>query len=569
MGEVPIPRLETGDCTDVICVRASRFWEFYDIHDETKLLHADLVLIDEEGNSIHAQMYKEAYLKFKSAVHEGGVYNLSYFWVKKASNNYTPVINDIALNLSEWTQIEEVVEIPPAFPCITYSLTPIEEVPSRVNYTEYFTDVIGIVTSVSNVMSLRAKGRQTESLKRVVTLRSASNASVDVVLWGERASSFPAEQIQTDGQNSPQVVIFVGTLVKKNYSGEISLTGNAPCRWYINPEVPEAKALLASLGDMNQPIKWDNQIAPNTPAASVEEKKISEIIKLNPFKYKKNEYLVNVTIKKIDSSWWYNACYKCCRTAKPYGNQYRCNEPTCEYIGKPVQRYKLTMIAGDETGDTNFIMFGKLVQRLARKSADTLIAENPKDFIPNEITRLLEKVFKWNVSFTQQTTSSSKLCFQVNAVLGEINDTNSFLPVTPTTSQSSSLMISQGADSSVQRTPQKSVAFPSPSKPTTSLATHASSTTPTKTPLNITKQQLTPQSCRQPDDNQGLAFTTDAPDDSSTKSQKSCTKKRSRPSPDKKVTKKLFAGQDGDDNDESNAGADTVDPVSTSLAKDA
>ncbi|CAO2145221.1 unnamed protein product, partial [Urochloa humidicola] len=62
--------------------------------------------------------------------------------------------------------------------------------------------------------------------------------------------------------------------------------GNAPCRWYINPEVPEAKALLSSLGDMNRPIKWDNQIAPNTPAASVEEKKISEIIKLNPFKNK-------------------------------------------------------------------------------------------------------------------------------------------------------------------------------------------------------------------------------------------------------------------------------------------
>ncbi|CAN6169166.1 unnamed protein product [Urochloa humidicola] len=62
--------------------------------------------------------------------------------------------------------------------------------------------------------------------------------------------------------------------------------GNAPCRWYINPEVTEAKALLSSLGDMNRPIKWDNQIAPNTSAASVEEKRISETIKLNPFKNK-------------------------------------------------------------------------------------------------------------------------------------------------------------------------------------------------------------------------------------------------------------------------------------------
>ena len=54
-------------------------------------------------------------------------------------------------------------------------------------------------------------------------------------------------------------------------------------------------------------------------------------------------------------------------------------------------RYKLSIIAGDETGDTNFIMFGRWVQHLTKKAADTLIAENPQGFIPNEITRLLEK----------------------------------------------------------------------------------------------------------------------------------------------------------------------------------
>jgi len=119
-------------------------------------------------------------------------------------------------------------------------------------------------------------------------------------------------------------------------------------------------------------------------------------------------------------------------------------------------RYKLSIIAGDETGDTNFIMFGRWVQRLTKKAADTLIAENPQGFIPNEITRLLEKVFKFNVSFTENTTSSDKVCFQVNAVVAEVNDTN----VLPTTgSQSSSLLISQSAGSSMQRTPQKSAAF--------------------------------------------------------------------------------------------------------------
>lgn len=38
---------------------------------------------------------------------------------------------------------------------------------------------------------------------------------MDVVLWGERATSFPAEQVHMDGQVSPQVVNFVGTFCQE------------------------------------------------------------------------------------------------------------------------------------------------------------------------------------------------------------------------------------------------------------------------------------------------------------------------------------------------------------------
>jgi len=67
------------------------------------------------------------------------------------------------------------------------------------------------------------------------------------------------------------------------------------------------------------------------------------------------------------------------------------------------------MIAGDETGDTDFIMFGRWVQRLTKKTADTLIAENPQGFIPNEITRLLEK--KLNSMSASQKTQQAPIKF--------------------------------------------------------------------------------------------------------------------------------------------------------------
>jgi hypothetical protein len=52
MGDVLIGGLMVGDCSDRLCVRASRIWDFHDPQDETKLLHTDLVLLQEEVYSI-------------------------------------------------------------------------------------------------------------------------------------------------------------------------------------------------------------------------------------------------------------------------------------------------------------------------------------------------------------------------------------------------------------------------------------------------------------------------------------------------------------------------------------
>jgi replication factor A1 len=69
-----------------------------------------------------------------------------------------------------------------------------------------------------------------------------SGASLKVVLWGERANSFLAEETHKNSQTSPQIVIFVGTLVKSY--GLLSLTRSSSCKWYINPQVKEAKQLM-------------------------------------------------------------------------------------------------------------------------------------------------------------------------------------------------------------------------------------------------------------------------------------------------------------------------------------
>ena len=93
---------------------------------------------------------------------------------------HKPVPNANMISFTRWTTVEEVVEIPPAFPLYTYSLTPLEQIRQCVDKNEYFLgtllysqiyytprwyavaihikcfysnipDVIGVVASVSSV----------------------------------------------------------------------------------------------------------------------------------------------------------------------------------------------------------------------------------------------------------------------------------------------------------------------------------------------------------------------------------------------------------------------------------
>jgi hypothetical protein len=50
------------------------------------------------------------------------------------------------------------------------------------------------------------------------------------------------------------------------------------------------------------------------------------------------EFLVTVTIRKIDSKWWYNSCRKCACIAVTHGDSYKCTNRDCANIAMPVQR---------------------------------------------------------------------------------------------------------------------------------------------------------------------------------------------------------------------------------------
>ncbi|WVZ88745.1 hypothetical protein U9M48_035226 [Paspalum notatum var. saurae] len=318
------------------------------------------------------------------------------------------------------------------------------------------------------------------------------------------------------------IVVFVGTLVKK-YADGLCLSGGSPCKWYINPDIPEAKMLMARARSVHKPIKWNEILASSRPVVpAVEEQKVSYIKYLHPFENKRKEFLVIVTIKKIDKKWWYNSCRKCTHTAEHRGDTYKCINTDCNTVGASTQRYKLFLTAGDETGDTDFVLFGRIAQRLVKRLADILIAENLVGFMPDTITKLLERTFIWNVSFTKNTITSGN----VNAVVGEIDTENDAIPMSQGGSHQSSLMVSQGASSSLQNTPEKGG-----------------------------KADTEDKSGTDPGENASVLG-----DSSTTKKQENTARKRSRSSPNKATAKMLFTDGDDGGHDDQGSAEDTSEP---------
>ncbi|AQK39248.1 putative replication protein [Zea mays] len=409
---------------------------------------------------------------------------------------------------------------------------------------------------------LMKRGRQAEVMKRTVTITNARDTgpTVDVVLWGERATTFPAEQIHRDSGSSPQIIIFVGTLVR-SYADNVSLSGGSSCKWYINAPVPEVNALRASFPSSFSPnligairkLTWGKAAAEGAVIAVPEHRKLKDIKYLHPFENKKKEWLVIVKILKIDRSWWYNACKKCLRTTKPHGDTYKCTNSSCDSIGSPTPRYKISLTAEDDTDTAEFIFFGRMAQRLIKKNVDTLISTNPPGFIPKEITNLLEKSFEWNVSFTESTIIYSNVSFQVNAINAEMDGGN-ILPTTPS-SQPSSIVLSQGQGSGVtQNTGASFIREPSltpESHKVSSIAKCDIQTAPHQGDnlLQGTEIVTSPPNMQAPS---GAAYS--VLDGSTNKAHKSVTGKRARTSPSNKVAKKLFRDEDTGDDDVAGSG---------------
>jgi len=76
---------------------------------------------------------------------------------------------DYMIRFTKYTQVDKVVPKPKNFPRFVYNLVPFSELPSHVNSTAHFLDVIGYVTAISNVTKVFSGNKL--QLRRNITIK--------------------------------------------------------------------------------------------------------------------------------------------------------------------------------------------------------------------------------------------------------------------------------------------------------------------------------------------------------------------------------------------------------------
>lgn len=411
-----------------VCARVARVWEF---NKDNRLAHLDIVFIDAEGNKMYAEVGPGHADKFKSQLEEGNLCILHDFFVQSAKNMFRAVDAKFMMKISPWTKIQVQVEVPPNFPRYAYSLTEFNQLPGLVGKTESFVDVFGIISAISDILTVRIPGFSTDSLKRNLQLIDVNGRTVDVALWGAHANAFDGKELYKLGQSEPLIVLFVGTLVK-SYRGRETVSCGEAAKLYINPDIPEKNDYSDRLGLQLPAITWmaaqDDQYSIAFQKAQPENVQISYLLSTDPNDYLGKNMVSTITVLRLASdSWWFLACMGCHKKAYTTANEFVCSDPKCTCVAA-APRYKVRVIGADNTGEAEFIFFANVAEQVIGKKIDVLTrtASRRPNIVPAEITTLVSQKFTINHSVNEKGLHYGDLTFQVNSVTAVHRNSNVF-----------------------------------------------------------------------------------------------------------------------------------------------
>lgn len=408
-----------------IKARVIRFSQYLSTDQPPKVLRLDLIVVDEKGTAMDSQVPGNNLAKFTSDLKEDNIYIIRNFFVVSARALYRPVSHPYLIKFTAYTKLAEVKDTPHDFPKYAYTVTPYNELDARVGIYTYCSDIIGVLRGCTHIKAQNTS--QGEKALRNICI-SDGNQEITIALWASQAHRFDAESYMEMATRGPLVLLFVGMTCTR-YEGRVSVQGSSFCRWYHNPEIPEAATLREMCAAHVSLPTWygpgPSQVVPQKitfPQLAAFD---------NPHPIYANKYIIGIKIKDVvpGQSWWYYACELCNKGINENVVNIKCTKPGCSSTSAR-NRYRVPLIATDpalplqeESNTVELVLFGNLAEELIGVPVNVLIFSGGGigAFLPKPITALFGKQFEVRVSVSPLSMSLDRIIYQVDKVLGVVS----------------------------------------------------------------------------------------------------------------------------------------------------
>ncbi|KAM0910046.1 hypothetical protein ACQ4PT_014417 [Festuca glaucescens] len=430
MGFTPLSELTQGNTRWSVRVYVSRLWHHRGGTDNGPIKHTDMVFLDAEGNHMYAEVPEKIVDQFMDTIREGHIYDIRKFFVFPKKYVFRPVDGKVMIKFSRYTSVVERTGLDALFPFCTYELTPFGQLLKPSDMPQRFSDVLGVITGVSDAIQYHSASRSEPSTKRIIHIKDLSGNQLSVILWGETAAGFDGAGIMELGKTEPIIAIFVGTLVK-SYDGRRGVSGSVACRWYINENLPDIVNFRRGYVVFLLAVQTTAEIQAQV---NLETKTLEELVTIDIFEFRDARFYCTATLAKLSPGqrWWFSSCTTCHKTALLSGPGYKCSDPEC--LGTDaLPRYKICFVVTDGETEAEFVFFDRVGRELLGLPLITLLrhghapgatlaqvleAARGDDSVPKEITSVLPRQFRFVVSISNKIygTEDGNLSFQVHRI---------------------------------------------------------------------------------------------------------------------------------------------------------
>ncbi|XLU72060.1 hypothetical protein S245_031113 [Arachis hypogaea] len=332
----------------------------------------EMVVLDEEGDTIQCTVKDIFVLIFEGLLAEGNVYVVTNFGVALNTIKFKLTRHEFRIHFKRDTIVRLVQDS--SVPLNGFNFVPFKTIQSESKEDDYLVDVIGQLASKDNLVKFTRDGKPSSYI--TIELDNLEGGhKLKVTLW----QSFAFELLKYLEEHPCLTYVVILQMGKmKFYSGVMGVSNtNYNSKLFINVEFPAAKDFFTRVNKLDpvdgqgiMPLVCDQPVSDEEDFLRLSVyKTIAEIKEHN----QDAVFVTAGTIKEVETEfgWWYKGCKKCRRDLRELEKRYFCPNCIRDYeFFEP--RYIIHIRVIDHTDAASFVLFDGEAAKFLRVSANDL-----------------------------------------------------------------------------------------------------------------------------------------------------------------------------------------------------